>query len=199
MEQCIRIRYLQTGVSANYAWKRDKDTLYIFFEKSNGSNDWKHNLDFPAKPYKRMGKTVWFAHRGFLKVWKEIEPVLADIVADTSVQRVIIAGYSHGAALALLCHEYVWYWRPDLRYALKGYGFACPRVFWGIRFADLKVRWNTFTVIRNLNDIVTHLPPRILGYSHMGNILEIGEKKKYSSVEAHYAENILTELRAYEQ
>ena len=197
--QCLKISYLKIGVSANYAIKREKDVLYIFFESSDGRNDWKNNLDFPAKPYKRMGKTVWFAHRGFLKVWKEIEPALAEEISNESVKKIVIAGYSHGAALATLCHEYVWYHRPDLRNALEGFGFGSPRVIWGMKKRNIKRRWENFFVVRNIDDLVTHLPPAALGYSHVGEMIKVGKRGKYSPIQAHYAENILKELLIYEK
>jgi len=55
-------------------------------------------------------------------------------------------------------------------------------------------RWERFTVIRNLDDLVTHMPPAVLGFSHVGELLEIGEKGRYSRVDAHRPENILAEL-----
>lgn len=192
---CLKIPYQQTGASANYALKRVGSTLYLFFEGSSGKNDWKNNLDFPAKAYKRMGKTVWFAHRGFLKVWKEIEPMLVGDIADLAFDKIVIVGYSHGGALAMLCHEYVWYHRPDLRGKIESYGFGAPRVFWGIKTRKLTERWNCYTVIRNINDLITRLPPVAFGYSHVGALLKIGEKGKYTAIEAHYAENILAELQ----
>lgn len=198
LSKCISIPYSQVGISASYAVKKDRGTLYIFFEDSEGKNDWKINLNFPAKPYKRMGKTVWFAHRGFSNEWKEIEGVLAEDIAAKNVRKVVISGYSHGAAIALLCHEYVWYNRPDLREAIEGYGFGCPRVIWGMIGPSVKRRWARFTVVRNIDDFVTHLPPSFWGYTHVGKMLEVGEKGKYSPIEAHYAKNILTELQLYE-
>ncbi len=196
---CLHIPYAQVGLSANYAVKRENATLYIFFQDSDGKNDWKINLDFPAKPYRHMDKPTWFAHRGFARTWKEIEPFLAPEIADKSVNEIVIAGYSHGGALAMLCHEYAWYHRPDLRDRITGYGFGAPRVFWGRRTAALKGRWKGFTVVRNINDLVTHLPPAVLGFSHMGSLLKIGEKSKYSSIQAHFPENILTELKIYDE
>ncbi|MBQ8375370.1 MAG: lipase family protein [Clostridia bacterium] len=196
--QCLHIPYSNAGVSASYATRRESDTLYLYFQGSEGKNDWKNNLDFPVKAYKRMSKTVWFAHRGFLKVWKELEPILAPVIADTSVKKIVVCGYSHGAAIAALCHEYIWYNRPDLRENIEGYGFGSPRVFWGVCTKELKSRFQRFTVIRNINDLVTHLPPAFLGYRHVGKLLEIGKKGNYSALEAHYAENILKELKLYE-
>ncbi len=196
--QCLTVQYSQTGVSANYAIRRQGDTLYLFFEDSDGINDWKRNLDFPAKAYKRMDKTIWFAHRGFLRVWKEIEPLVAGDIADQTVGKIVIAGYSHGAGIASLCHEYVWYHRADLRERMEGYGFGAPRVFWGIKSPALKKRWERFTVIRNIDDIVTHVPPALLGYTHVGKMLKIGNRGNYTAVQAHYAENIQKELYLYE-
>lgn len=197
-ERCLGINYYQTGKSANYAFERKETCLYIYFEESDGSNDWLINLNFPAKPYKRMGQTVWFAHRVFLDTWKEIEPKLRAYITDTNISKITITGYSHGAAIALLCHEYVWYNRPKLRDYLEGYGFGCPRVIHGAKGARVADRWENFTVIRNIDDIVTHLPPASLGYIHVGNMLEIGKKGRYTPIDAHRPENILKELKTFE-
>ena len=122
-QKCVNCEYIHVENSGDYYIERQGSTLYIYLECSNGSTDWKNNLDFPAKPYKRMGRTVWFAHRGFLKVWKSIEDYLAPFIKDETIKKIVIVGYSHGAALAVLCHEYVWYNRPDLRDSIEGYGF----------------------------------------------------------------------------
>ena len=196
--QCLLIKYSQVGISSNYETRKVNDVLYIFFQDSKGFNDWKSNFNFPAKAYKRMGNTVWFAHRGFLKVWREIEPMLVNDIMNKNFKKIIIIGYSHGAAIAALCHEYVWFNRSDLRNSIEGYGFGCPRVFWGFKFKKLKCRWENFTVIRNINDLFTHLPPALFGFSHVGKNLKIGERCKYSQLEAHYSINILKELLNYE-
>ena len=197
--KCLSASYREDGGSANYAVEREYDTAYILFEDSNGADDWSVNIDFPAKPYQRTGEAVRFAHRGFLDAWYRTEKYISPTVRDTSIKKIIVAGYSHGAAMALLCHEYIWSERPDLRESLEGYGFGCPRVIWGYIGEDARRIWDNFLVIRNIDDIVTHLPPASLGYFHVGRLLEIGEAGKYSSVEAHYADNIVTELRAYEK
>lgn len=195
---CLLIPYQQVGISSNYATKKKDDILYIFFQDSKGKNDWKINFNFPAKAYKRMGKTIWFAHRGFLKAWQEIEPMLKGVILDETIKKIIITGYSHGAAIALLCHEYVWFNRPDLRDNIEGYGFGCPRVFWGFKYKAVKCRWERFLIVRNINDIFTHLPPALFGFSHVGKMLKIGKKCKYSLFAAHYANNILKEIINYE-
>lgn len=198
-EKCITIPYIHVENAADYAAERVGNTLYLYFEPSNGEVDWQNNLDFPAMPYKRMEDIVWFAHRGFLKVWRSAEPYVEKEVGDPTLRQIVTVGYSHGAALAVLCHEYVWFHRPDLRHCTQGYGFGCPRVVWGpVPFA-LKQRWAGFTVVRNINDIVTHLPPAVLGYSHVGQLLEVGKKGRYSATNAHRPENILKELKRAER
>ena len=192
--RCISRPYIRVENDGDYCVETEGSTLYIYFEDSNGTTDWKNNFDFPAKPYKRMGKTVWFAHRGFMKVWKTLEAHLSPYIMDESIEKIITVGYSHGAAIAVLCHEYIWYNRPDLRENIFGYGFGCPRVFWGIKTHSLKERWRNFTVIRNLDDIVTHVPPAIFGFSHVGNIMKVGKRGKYSAVDAHRPQNIIEEL-----
>lgn len=198
-EKCITIPYIHVENAADYAAEREDDTLYLYFEPSNGEVDWQNNMNFPAKPYHRMEDCVWFAHRGFLKVWKSVEPYVAKEINDPVLRQVVIAGYSHGAALAVLCHEYVWFHRPDLRHRVQSYGFGCPRVVWGLIPSAVKRRWAGFTVVRNLDDIVTHLPPVALGYTHVGQMLEIGQKGRYSVTDAHRPENILKELRRWER
>lgn len=196
--RCLTVDYQHVANGGDYAVSRVGDRLAVFLEGSNGSTDWKNNLDFPAKPYKRMGQSTWFCHRGFLSVFRALEEYLAPLFADQTLRHVTVVGYSHGAALAVLAHEYVWYNRPDLRASLYGYGFGCPRVVWGPVSNELCARWENFTVVRCPDDAVTHLPPAILGYTHVGKMCELCEKGKYSPIDAHRQENILAELHRLE-
>lgn len=178
--------------TASYYTEREGDTLYILFEWSNGITDWLNNIDFPATPYRDM-HNKWYAHRGFLRVWKAIEPQLQEIF-NLDIKHIVIGGYSHGAAIAVLCHEYCKFNRPDAK--IEGYGFGAPRVVWGFLRKAVKKRFEGFTLIRNAGDIVTKVPPKIFGFRHIGNILQIGRNKGYKPVEAHYAEFYRAELKA---
>lgn len=185
-QRCVKAKYNRVENDGDYAIERDGDTVYLLFEKSNGDTDWKNNFDFPAKPYKDMG-TAWLCHRGFLKVWKSIEPYIAETVSDASVKKFIIVGYSHGAAIAALAHEYVWFNRPDLRDGgLEGYGFGAPKVYWGFVVPKtLKERWSNFHPIRNENDIVAYAPPFIFGFVHVNEIIRL-HSGAGDAVKAHY-------------
>ena len=196
-KKTIYAKYIQLEEqTASYLAEEDGDTLYIYFQGSNGETDWCNNFDFPAKPYRDM-KNLWFAHRGFLRVWKVIEPYLAPLVCNQKFKHIIISGYSHGGALALLCHEYCKFNRPEAE--VESYGFDAPRVVWGFFGKTVKRRFEGFTIIRNCCDIVTHLPPILFGFTHVGKMIHIGKNKKYNPIESHNGLNILKELEEYEK
>lgn len=182
------IHYQEIGHGVNYAFIEDGEKLYIYFQGSNQIMDWFRNFLFPAKPYKDM-KIPYRVHRGFLEAWKEVEDVIIKKITEKVFRKIgeetfeeqfrwkhiIIVGYSHGGALAGFCHECVWSYRPDLRESgLEGYGFEAPRFYGGFFVKKaLKERWKNFTVIRCNSDIVTHMPPWIFGFTHVGKILKI--------------------------
>lgn len=190
---CLHRRYKNTDVGASWDFARHGNTLRIYFEPSNGTEDWLHNLTFHAVPYRDM-QPPWECHAGFLKCWESVKPHIAALIADPTVARVCVVGYSHGAALALLCHEYIYFHRSDIRKDLVGFGFGCPRVLFGSPPPEIANRWENFFVVRNIDDLVTHLPPRILGYSHVGNLITVGEEDRYNAIDAHRPESYLTEL-----
>lgn len=182
--------------TASYWFSKNRRTLTIYFECSNGITDWFNNFDFPAKPYRDM-ENKWYAHRGFLKVWKVIEPHLASAIKDPSIKTINIAGYSHGAAIALLCHEYCKYNRPDCM--VTGTGYGCPRVIWGPIQEPVKQRFEGFTVVRNKRDIVTHVPPAILGYRHPSRMLKISDGVPCNCIDAHRPGEYIKSLIKYEE
>ena len=198
-DMCIRAEeyYHHVENDGSYFTVRTKDTLYLLLEWSNGLTDWKNNFAFAAKPYKDMPKT-WRAHRGFVKVWKSIEPYVAAEIADETVKSIVVVGYSHGAALAVLAHEYIWYNRPDIRSNCLTFAFEAPRVFCGVRIPEaLRERWSNLYVFRVKNDIVTHVPPRLFGYKHVGNFVHVipqddgwTKHSMFDFINAHHPDNV---------
>jgi len=196
-EMCLNASYKSTPENGNYAIETDKDTLYILFEWSRGNGDWSNNLNFPAKPYKNMG-AYWFCHRGFLKVWRamrdEIEKdVRCKLRTHPKIKNIVCVGYSHGGALALFATEDMEYLYGDTL-NVTGYGFGAPRVVWGFLPRAVKNRLQGFKVVRNIPDLVTHVPPVLFGFRHVGEVVKIGEKGKYSPIKAHYPGAYLEEL-----
>lgn len=188
-KDCLNAKYTHVENDASFSVKRNRGTLKIFFEPSNGDTDWKNNFNFPAKPYRKMNN-LWFCHRGFLKVWKSIEPYIVDEIMDPTVKKIEIVGYSHGAAVAILCYEYVKFNRPTIE--VSGVGFGAPRVFWGFACKSVRERFNGFVVVRNGNDIVTHLPPLLFGFRHVGELRRIG--KSEGLIRDHYPEKYIEGL-----
>ena len=196
-ERCLNATYVRTPKSGDYAIEVEKDTLYLLFEWSDGVWDWIHNFLFPAKPYKRMND-VWFCHRGFLGVWKamrdEIESdVRHKLAAHRRIKNIVCVGYSHGGALALFATEDMEYLYGD-RYNVLGFGFGAPRVVWGCVGKAVKKRLCRFFTVRNSPDLITHVPPVLMGFRHVGGVVEIGGKGKYSPIRAHYPDAYAKEL-----
>lgn len=173
------------SAEVNVGFQEHGDTLLILFEPSDGSVDWRHNFAFFRKPYRDM-EIPYKVHGGFLKCWKIVknEVVLRviekDVEGDFRQKKVVITGYSHGGALALLAHECVWFERPDLRdKGILTIAFEAPRIYGGWRVKEeLKERWRNCFVVRNHRDIVTHMPPRIFGFSDVGALLNIWNREK---------------------
>ncbi len=183
--------FIHVENGGDYFVKRDGDTLTIFFECSDGKEDWINNFKFlaiPWKPYKGM-KKPWLCHRGFLGVWKAIKPYIESEIFNLEVQKIVIVGYSHGAAIALLCYEYCRFHRPFID--IEGVGFGCPRVFWGIVPKSVKKRFEKFTVVRNGRDIVTRVPPALIGFRHVSKVVKIGQT---NLVDDHRPEKYLLNL-----
>lgn len=192
-DECLTARYRHIAEDASYAMKRENNTVTVYFEKSNGLRDWKNNFAFSARPYRDM-KEPWRCHRGFARVFRALLSELESVFLDESVKEFVLVGYSHGAALALLAHEFILYHRPSLLGKVRGYGFGCPRVIAGFIPQSLRARLYGFFVIRNAGDIVTHLPPRLFGYTHIEKPVIIGKRGRYSMIDAHRSENYRYEL-----
>ena len=197
-KRCYNATYTHTRKSGDYAVEVEGDTLYLLFECSDGFWDWFHNFLFPAKPYKSMDK-IWFCHRGFLKVWKamrdEIEFTVNRMLGfEPGIKNIVCVGYSHGGPLALFATEDMEYLYGD-KLNISGYGFGSPRVIWGFLPKAVKNRLKNYHVVRNIPDIVTHVPPVLFGFRHIRKPIKIGKHFKYLPIRAHYPEIYEEELR----
>lgn len=220
-----RISYQTVGADVNYAFVEDGDTLYIYFQGSkdikaeNGWIDWVRNFLFfpkPKKPHDKMD--IGFkVHGGFLSAWNEVKNLVRRKIAECIIvdgtptaeykfKKIIIVGYSHGAALSGLCMEEVWYRRPDIRDDIIGFGFESPRFYagWTVK-KELQERWANYFVFRNRNDLVTKCPPAILRFCHVGHLIKIGQNDGTSDynrpkcIGAHYPDKVYRNLVEWEK
>ena len=194
-QDCLTRHYRTVDNAASFDVEVENGTLAIFFESSNGSEDWSNNLNFRVRPYDDM-HPAWFCHAGFLKVFKSVLPYLEPYITSPEVRRAVIVGYSHGGALSVLCHEAIWFRRPDIRSRLISFAYGAPRVLFDPIPQDVRNRFRELYLIQNEGDIVTHAPPAILGFRHVGHIIRIGEKGRYSPIDAHRPESYLEALSA---
>ena len=160
------IDYDTIGDSVNYKFieEDEGETLYIYFQGSNSISDWVENFLFTKKLYKEFK-----VHRGFYRAYSQVRDLMLNMVYCHDYKKIIVVGYSHGGALAQLAHEDVVYHFPNLE--VKTYAFEAPRCLKvNKRYRE---RWKNLTMIKNGNDIVTHMPPKIFGYTDLGTTIKI--------------------------
>jgi len=166
------------GQNTQYSLYQTDDTLYLSIQGSCDVDDWIHNFMFwftPLvwKPYKGM-KHLWLVHAGFAKAWKLARDQIAKDVKDSIGNRkLVIMGFSHGAALAVLAHEYFDY----EHYAPETHAFGCPRVVWGFPHSDVLYRFCNLHLYQARGDIVTHVPFALMGYRHVGEVRKFGPRR----------------------
>jgi hypothetical protein len=172
--------WITAGKDTQYKVVEDGDTVILAFEPSSSSQDWKDNFSFPVRPYRDM-PVGWLAHGGFVRAWKAAkDQIVADVIPLLEGRALRITGYSHGGALAVLAHE--WFNYNDRNPTTVTFG--APRVLW-MPPKRILGRFENLITIRNRGDVVTHLPPWMMGFKHAGDLTRIG-KRWWPSIKAHY-------------
>lgn len=143
---------------------------------------------------KRVKGPYGKVHRGFLKgltlAWSEIREVIKEW--QVHAQSIWVTGHSLGAALATLA---VATFGEEAKPVHGLYTFGQPRVG-GKTFArnfDLDFQSRTFRFVNN-NDVVTRVPPRELGYRHVGKVLVIDSAGKLQT-DLHFWNAFLDRVR----
>jgi pimeloyl-ACP methyl ester carboxylesterase len=164
-KDCLKGPWQTAGRETKYKVKVEGDTTYLFLSGSSSDINWRDNFSFPAVPYKKQ-PVPWRAHGGFVRAWKSArDQILSDIKTD----KVYIAGYSYGAAIAVLAHE-------DLVFrglCPRTFAFGGPRVLWLPR-STIRDRFQDLTRYSVQGDIVTLVPPWAWGYRHVGGLDKLG-------------------------
>ena len=165
----------------NTEWKCliEGEVLYLAFKFTDSIIDWIFNFFFlplPVKPYKKM-KVKWYIHAGFRLKWNAIKDDVYNIILSNKgrIKTVIITGHSQGGALATLAHELAWFHFKDLN--LKTYTFGSPRTVFFRNFKKLSGRFEGIINYKTKMDIVTNVPPKILGFKDTGEKVLLGKKR----------------------
>jgi len=171
-EKLYTIDSEKTGIQC-YIRKKN-DMLIISFRGTDSCKDWLTDLKFWKKviPYNNTSSRIR-VHAGFINAYKseEVRGRIMEFVTP-DIYFIRITGHSLGAALSVLCAVDLQYNFPkkDIEVAL----FGCPRV--GNKAFAESYNKRIFKTLRveNGNDIVTKIPPCILGYYHVGIRIHIG-------------------------
>jgi len=170
------------GKDTQYKITDSKSHRLLSFEGSVSAQDWRDNFAFPVKPY-RFQSIPWLAHGGFVRAWKAAQDqIMTEIHKDLNDRLLLIAGYSHGGAIAVLGHEDCFYNGLDPDTDI----FGSPRVLW-LPGQEIRKRFDKLTAHRTKGDVVGHLPPFLLGYTHVGKLNRIGSSRLISH-KPHFAE-----------
>jgi hypothetical protein len=117
-------------------------------------------------------------HRGFDRAWAALRPLIADWLRAAPGASIVLAGHSLGAALAIRA---ALDFAPNVEAVVA---FAAPRVG-GRQFLeryqglDLQRRTIRFT---QLTDVVSRIPPAIIGFAHTGTEVVLGYADSQSSL-----------------
>ena len=154
--------------------RRKEDVLSITFRGTDSLKDWKADFSFWKKTiaYGNHQSRIR-VHHGFYGLYTQLgvrDRIMSEIVPG--VNRVLIAGHSLGAALAVLCAVDVQYNEPELD--IETILFGCPRVGNKAFALSYNKRVDKTVRIENGCDIITKVPPAIFGFRHVGAKLHVG-------------------------
>jgi len=159
---------------------RHEHCIVIAFRGTDEAADWLDNVNALSVDH-ALGEV----HRGFQAALMDIWPQMKSTIrafqppGDSPRLPIWITGHSLGGALAVLAAAQL----IDEDSPFYGvYTFGQPRVgdrtFSRIYNVEAASRTYRF---QNNNDIVTRIPARVMGYSHVGKFVYISDKKKLST------------------
>ena len=160
-----------SGLDVQWRYSKLDDSRGLLeFQCTQTTDDWIENLKF--WPHKSKSNAGVYIHDGFYDMWDSVCMKVSAKSSDLNEgDKLIITGYSQGAALAVLAAMSFRYLGMNVTLVT----FGCPRLFWG--YVPRQVRKNlagTHYAVRG--DLVTHVPPSLFGYSRGGKCVRIGPK-----------------------
>jgi len=118
-------------------------------------------------------------HQGFICQYKSIRDDIQHHLATTDYDKVYVIGHSLGGALATLCIvdlDYTFaYSLLSLEDDLHGRIFGSPRVGNRAFTKSFNKRLKNFKNYQVKNDTVTKLPLKIMGFSHVKDVIKLGK------------------------
>ena len=192
----IRVEEITRGVNKGALLVMFPPTGYNL-DIADAADSWGANFAAWCKPYRKM-RRPFLVHAGFMGLYEDVREYLYGKVNEymerwaercekdsgTPEHKIIVTGYSQGAALATIAHEDLWFHGFDVCSIV----FASPRVFIG---APAK-RFKNLHRLYVMGDIVTRVP--FWPYSHVGKRYKLGERCMCPRVSKHTPESYTKEL-----
>ena len=153
-------KFFDRSGSQAYWFQSDDDSVVVF--RGTEADDW-NDIKADANAIAALAETVGKVHSGFKGEVDEIWPLIEKEL-EANTKPLWFCGHSLGGALATICGG-----RCVLSYLKMEpagvYTFGSPRV--GCRRYVNHVPLTHYRWVNN-NDIVTRVPPVLLGYRHSG-------------------------------
>jgi triacylglycerol lipase len=167
-------------------WHIKDKVLFITFRGTVNLKDFIFDFLFFKKtiPYDNQKSDIK-VHEGFLLKYKGVirDYIQRIVKKHKSIKNIIVTGHSLGGAIATLC-------AIDLQYNftnkhIECITFASPRVG-NQAFVDSFNKRISFLIrVKNDNDFIPHLPFKILGFNHVGNLKQVGKPQFLYSIKNH--------------
>ncbi len=171
--RCSKLIVIENEATDAECFVRIGENIVIIAFRGTDSNINRfYNLCFAKKviPYDNYDTDIR-VHSGFLATYKSVRSRILPLIPEEA-EKVVVTGHSLGAALSVLC-------AVDVQYNFKSkdveaYLFGCPRV--GNKAFAKSYDKRVFKTMRvsNGNDVVTKIPPKILGFHHVGIDIHTG-------------------------
>lgn len=154
-----------------------KGKYLIIFRGTDSLRDWITNFMFFRKciPYKGTNPKIK-VHSGFLKDYLEVRDFIHKKVENTKLD-IVVHGHSKGAAITGLCALDLQYNFPNKNIAAVALGM--PRIGNKEFKRSFDGRLPDFLRADYGSDIIPQIPPKIFGFRHVGNFIQLGKKRRW--------------------
>ena len=153
----------------------DREKIIVSFRGTQEViKDWLSNLNFLHEDWTEANKLAE-VHRGFNNA---VNSIWSNVVHEVNLLRdnnqpVWLTGHSLGGALATIVAANYTLQEPSVEVA-GIYTFGQPRAgdFTFAKIFNAVLKDKMFRMVNN-NDVVTRLPPQVVGFSHVGSLMYI--------------------------
>lgn len=155
--------------------------MYVIFKGSDSFVDWKLNLSFWKKPYKKMDKLI-LVHSGQSKGYKVARDYIHTFYNKhkASIKKVFIGGFSLGDSYGRFCYEdFFWHRENHEDYKqleLEGFGGGGNKNVGIIGFREWDRRLKGYVRLENHNDLVPRVPFFWMFYKKTGDFYRINRR-----------------------